>query len=201
MTCVCFCYDSSMNTPPEFYAKDRQTWREWLEAHHMSEQAVWLVYDKGQNRSLPYDAIVEEALCFGWVDSVPGKVSDTQAKIYVSRRKPKSAWSKANRDRIAKLRAAGLMTPAGEQAVAVAQANGMWEHLDVSDKFEMPAELVTQLAANPTAQAFYDSMPPSSHRIILEWIYAARTEETKLKRITETVQLAARGIKAHHYRQ
>lgn len=190
-----------MKSAPEFYAKNRQAWREWLEAHHTSEQAVWLVYDKGQNRSLSYDAIVEEALCFGWVDSVPGKVSDTQAKIYVSKRKPKSAWSKANRDRIAKLRTAKLMSPAGEQAVAVAQANGMWKHLDTSDKFEMPVELTAQLAANPTAQAFYNALPPSSHRIILEWIYAARTEETKLKRIAETVQLAAQGIKAHHYRQ
>ncbi len=194
-------YNHSMNNASDFYAKDRQAWRSWLEAHHATTQAVWLVYDKGQQRSLPYDAIVEEALCFGWVDSVPGKVSDTQAKIYVSKRKPKSAWSKVNRERISRLREQGLMTPAGEHAVAVAQANGAWEHLDVSDSFTLPPELVAQLAANPAAQAFFDAMPPSSHRIILEWIYAAKTEETKLKRITETVQLAAQGIKAHHYRR
>ncbi len=189
---------------PEFYASDRASWRAWLAAHHDSEQSVWLVYDKdrpGAPRPLPYAAIVEEALCFGWVDSVPGTVSDTQAKIYVSRRKPKSAWSRANKERIAALRAAGLMTPAGEQAVAIAQTNGMWDQLAVSDRFEIPQELVAQLAANPAAQAFYDAMPPSSHRIILEWIYAAKTEATKRKRIMETVELAAKGIKAHHYRQ
>ncbi|HET9109406.1 MAG TPA: YdeI/OmpD-associated family protein [Ktedonobacterales bacterium] len=193
-----------MKNTPEFYAQDRAAWRAWLETHHDREHSVWLVYDKGapgQPRPLPYDAIVEEALCFGWVDSVPGKVSDTQAKLYISRRKPKSAWSKANKERIAKLREAGLMMPAGEQAVAIAQANGMWEHLETSDQFELPPELVAQLAANPRAQAFFSVMPPSSHRIILEWIYAARTEETKLKRIHETVEMAAKGIKAHHYRQ
>lgn len=193
-----------MQEVTEFYAPDRAAWRAWLAAHHNTDRAVWVVYDKGRPgapRPLPYAAIVEEALCFGWVDSVPGTVSDTQAKLYVSQRKPTSAWSRANKERIAALRAAGLMTPAGEQAVAVAQANGMWNHLEVSDRFAMPPELVAQLAANPAAQAFYDAMPPSSHRIILEWIYAAKTEATKLKRIRETVDLAAQGIKAHHYRQ
>lgn len=194
----------STSSAPEFYAPDRASWRAWLAAHHETERAVWLVYDKdqpGAPRTLPYAAIVEEALCFGWVDSVPGTVSETQAKLYVSRRKPRSAWSKANKERIAALRAAGLMTPAGERAVAVAQANDMWDHLEASDRFELPPELVTQLAANPAAQVFYAAMAPSSHRIILEWIYAAKTEETKLKRIRETVELAAKGIKAHHYRQ
>jgi uncharacterized protein YdeI (YjbR/CyaY-like superfamily) len=190
-----------MKNAAEFYAKDRAAWRAWLANHHATEQSVWLIYDKGPSRSLSYDAIVEEALCFGWVDSVSGKVSDSQAKLYISKRKPKSAWAKTNKERIAQLREQGLMAPAGEEAVAIAQANGMWEHLERSDRFEAPPELHAQLAANPAAKTFYDAMPPSSHRIILEWIYAARTEETKLKRIAETVRLAAQGIKAHHYRQ
>jgi uncharacterized protein YdeI (YjbR/CyaY-like superfamily) len=191
----------TMNEVKSYYAKDRPAWRDWLKTYFAVEQAVWLIYDKGPQRSLPYDAIVEEALCFGWIDSRPGTVNETQSKLYMSRRKPKSAWSKANKDRIAKLRAQGLMTPAGEQAVAMAQANGAWEHLEVSDRFELPPELVEQLNANPTAKASFEAMRPSSHRIILEWIYAAKTDETRLKRITETVDLAAQGIKAHHFRQ
>ena len=190
-----------MNSPQEVYAKDRQAWRAWLEAHHATEKSVWLVYDKGPGRTLPYDAIVEEALCFGRVDCVPGTADDAHAKIYVSRRKPKSAWSKTNRERVARLRERGLMTPAGERAVAVARANGEWEHLETSDRFERPPALVEQRAANPAAQAFYDAMPLSSHRIILEWIYAAKAEATKQRRITEMVELAAQGIKAHHPRQ
>jgi uncharacterized protein YdeI (YjbR/CyaY-like superfamily) len=183
-----------------FYAPDRASWRSWLEANHATEQSVWLIYDKGLNRNLTYDAIVEEALCFGWVDSLSGSVSGTQSKLYIARRKPKSAWAKSNKERVERLRAQGLMMPAGEQAIAVAQTNGAWSHLDASDRLELPAELVQQLAANPEAKALFDAMSRSSHRIILEWIYAAKTESTRLKRITETVELAAKGIKAHHQR-
>lgn len=169
--------------------------------HHARLSAVWLVYDKGRQRRLTYDDIVEEALCFGWVDSKPGKVSDTQSKLYVSRRQPTSAWSKANRDRIAKLRREGLITSAGEDAVRVAQGNGAWNRLQASDALQAPPELTLALAANPAAESFYDALPPSSKRIILEWIYSARTGTTRQRRIDETVDLAARGIKAHHYRQ
>ncbi len=145
--------------------------------------------------------MVEEALCYGWVDSVPGKVSDTQAKIYVSRRKPKSSWSKVNKQRIEKLLHAGTMSDAGIAAVNSAKQNGSWDALNKSDAFEMPEELNRLLMSNTKARLFYDAMAPSSHKIILEWIYAAKTEDTKMKRIVETVELASQGIKAHHYRQ
>jgi uncharacterized protein YdeI (YjbR/CyaY-like superfamily) len=194
-------YHGPMINAKEFYAPDRGAWRAWLAANHATEQSVWLVYDKDAGRALTYEAIVEEALCFGWIDSVSGKVSETQRKLYISRRKPQSAWAKSNKERVERLRALGLMTPAGERAIAAAQANGAWSRLDASDRLELPPELVRQLEADPTAKAFFESMSPSSQRIILEWIYAARTEVTQLKRITETVALATRGIKAHHQRQ
>ena len=190
-----------MNNAPEFYAPDRPAWREWLETHHDSEQSVWLVFDKGPGRKLSYDEIVEEALCFGWVDSIPGKVSDTQSKLYVSRRKPKSAWSKANKDRIERLTAAGLMAPAGIAAVELAKSSGTWDALNASDRLEMPQELADLLDQHPKAQTFYEAMSPSSKKIILEWIYSAKTNATRTKRIVETVELAEQGIKAHHYRQ
>ena len=190
-----------VGTVEEFYAKDREAWRGWLEANHASERAVWLVYDKGAGRALSYDDIVEEALCFGWVDSKPGTVSATQSKLYVSARKPASAWSKANKARIDKLTAQGLMTQAGQEAVDRARRNGAWDKLNASDALEVPPELARALAANPAAKAFYDGMAPSSQRIILEWIYAAKTDATRDKRVAETVDLAAEGIKAHHYRQ
>lgn len=185
----------------EFYARNRQEWREWLATNHNSKQSVWLIFDKGKNRTLTYDDMVEEALCYGWVDSVPGKVSDTQAKIYVSRRKPKSSWSKVNKQRIEKLLHAGTMSDAGIAAVNSAKQNGSWDALNKSDAFEMPEELNRLLMSNTKARLFYDAMAPSSHKIILEWIYAAKTEDTKMKRIVETVELASQGIKAHHYRQ
>ncbi len=190
-----------MQDASSYYAKDRAAWREWLAAHHQTEQSVWLIYDKGAARRLSYDAIVEEALCFGWVDSKPAKLSDTQSKLYISKRKPKSVWAKTNKARIAALESQGLMQPAGLEVVRIAKENGSWETLDRSDNLEAPVELVEQLVANPKAKDFYESMSASSKRIILEWIYSTKREETKRARVNETVQLALQGIKAHHYRQ
>lgn len=194
-------YHGHMINAKEVYAPDRRTWRAWLEANHATEQSVWLVYDKGPGGALTYEAIVQEALCFGWIDSVSGKVNETQSKLYISRRKPKSVWSKSNKERVERLRAQSLMMPAGEQAIAAAQANGAWSQLDASDRLELPPDLMRQLEANDAAKAFFEALSPSSQRIILEWIYTARTETTQGKRIAETVDLAAKGIKAHHQRQ
>lgn len=189
-----------MNDTSSFYAKDRAALRNWLVKNHASEQSVWLVFDKGKDRTLTYDDIVEEVLCFGWIDSRPGKVSETQGKLYLSKRKAQSAWSKINKERVSKLTEAGLMQASGLEAVKIAQANGNWDALNKSDNLEMPAELQVLFAENPRAQSFYESIAPSSKKIILEWIYSAKKEETKQARIRQTVELAAQGIKANHYR-
>lgn len=150
---------------------------------------------------MSWEDIVQEALCFGWVDSKPGKVSDTQSKIYVSRRKPKSAWSKINKEHVDKLIRQDLMTPAGQAAIDEAKRNGAWDALNKSDNLEVPEELARLLDANAAAKANFDSFSNSSKRIILEWIYAAKRDETKQKRIKQTVDMAAEGLKANHYRQ
>jgi len=185
----------------EFYAKDRTAWRNWLKQNHDKEKAVWLVFDKGPKRTLAWEDIVQEALCFGWIDSKPGKVSETQSKIYVSHRKPKSVWSRINKAHVEKLVHSGLMTSAGQKVIDEAKANGSWDALNKSDKLEMPPDLVDLLKKNITAQNNFESFSPSSKRIILEWIYAAKTEATRRNRITQTVELAAQGLKANHYRQ
>lgn len=187
-----------MNDAPEFYAKSRAEWRQWLAENYDKEQSVWLVFGKGKDRTLEYEEIVLEALCFGWVDSIGRSVDNTRTKLYISRRKPKSVWAKTNKARIERLAAEGLMTEAGWAVVKAAKANGMWEALDKSDNLEMPHELETALQNNQKAKEFYEAMPASSKRIILEWIYAAKTEATKQKRLQETVDLAAQGIRAHH---
>ncbi len=186
---------------PEFYAKNRAEWRKWLAKNHSAEKSVWLVYDKGKERQLSYDDIVEEALCFGWVDSVPGKVSETRSKLYISKRKAKSAWSKTNKERVEKLMQSGAMMKAGLEAITLAKENGAWDLLNKSDNLERPPELDDLLNKNIPAKEFYFSMSASSQKLILEWIYQAKTEQTKMKRINETVELAKQGIKAHHYRQ
>lgn len=185
----------------EVYCRDRPAWRAWLEANHVSTDSIWLIFDKGLTRQLSGDDMVEEALCFGWIDSKPGKVDEHRSKIYMSKRKPKSVWSKINKDRIARLEAAGLMAPAGVKAVELAKANGSWDALNASDALTMPPALTAALQANALAQDYFDAFPPSSRRAILEWIYQAKTDSTRIKRIIETVELAAQNIRAHHYRQ
>ncbi len=149
--------------------------------------------------NLSEDDVVEEALCFGWIDSVPRKVDAKKYMLLVSPRKPTSGWSAVNKKRVKKLKMLRLMTSHGLAKIAVAKKNGSWNKLNSSDKLEMPKELVAGLRSNRKAAKFFASIAPSSKRGILEWINAARTEVTRTKRIRETVKLAARGLRANHY--
>jgi len=181
---------------PEFYAKDQAAWRAWLQKNHDKEKAVWLIYDKGANRKLPWQEIVREALCFGWVDSKAGTVSETQSKIYISRRNPKSGWSKINRENIAQLTKQKRMQPAGLQAVKIARQNGAWDLLKPIEDMVMPQELTAQLAKNQQAKTNFDTFSDSSKRMILFWIYSAKRDNTRANRIAKTVELAEQNIKA-----
>ncbi len=189
-------YYMDMNEAPEFYAPDRASWRAWLQKNHLTEKSVWLVFDKGKNRTLPWAEIVDEALCFGWVDGRANKVSDTRSKIYVSRRKPKSTWSKINKTKVEELIQSSKMQPAGLAAIEIAKANGAWDQLNLSDDLVLPTELIKLLNANQSAKINFDTFPNSTKRVILEWIYTAKTNETKLSRIQKTVELAAQNIRA-----
>lgn len=182
-----------MESTPHFYAKDRAAWREWLAQNHETETAVWLVFDKGAQRKMSWQDIVQEALCFGWIDSRPGKVSDTQSKIYVSRRKPTSVWSKVNKNNVELLLQQGLMQPAGLQAIETAKQNGSWSALDLSDNLVYPDELRQQFAANPTAREHFENFPEGSRRNTLQWIYDAKTDATRLARVTQVVEAAGKN--------
>ena len=175
----------------------RAVWREWLAAHHRQAASVWLVvWKKGDDRHVPYGDVVEEALCFGWVDSLPRRLDDTRSMLLLSPRKPSSAWSRLNKERVARLTASGLMAPAGLAVVADAKANGRWDALADVERLAVPDDLAAALDATERARAFFERFPPSSRRGILEWIASARTAETRAKRVAETAQLAARNVKA-----
>lgn len=184
-----------MNDAPHFYAKDRASWRKWLEKYHDSEVAVWLVYDKGVGRKLKWADIVQESLCFGWIDSRPGKISDTQSKIYVCRRKPKSVWSKINKAHVDELIANGQMRPAGLAAIERAQLNGSWDALNNSDNLIIPPELQAQFDKYPISQSNFEAFPVSSRRNMLQWIYDAKTDTTRANRITQVVDAARNNIR------
>jgi uncharacterized protein YdeI (YjbR/CyaY-like superfamily) len=183
--------------------RSRAQWRRWLETHHASSPGVWAVtYKKGATGpSVPYEAIVEEALCFGWIDSVR-KTEDTErSRLLVTPRKPKSRWSRVNKERVERLRAKRLMTRAGEAAIEVSKKNGNWDGLDAVERLEEPDDLRVALDRKPRARANWDSFPRSTKRAILEWISTAKKDETRAKRVAETVSEAAAGRRANQWRQ
>lgn len=185
---------------PQVYIPSRKALRDWLQQHHASHGPIWLVYDKASKsapRVLTYDDIVEEALCFGWIDSVAGRVSDTQSKLYFSPRKPGSVWSALNKKRVASLQARRLITPAGQAKIDAAIADGSWTILDAAEALEVPPDLARALAANKKAKANFDAFPPGARKLALTWIVTAKRSETRDARIAETVALAARNIRAN----
>ncbi|WP_240694851.1 YdeI family protein [Cryobacterium sp. SO1] len=132
----------------------------------------------------------------GWVDSKPQKLDDERTMLYFSPRKPTSAWSRPNKIRVEALRAAGLILPAGEAAIAHAISNGSWALLDEVEDLIVPPDLAEAFEENPPARANWDQFPPSARRGILEWIVQAKRPQTRAARILETAQLASRNQRA-----
>lgn len=179
----------------------RAGWRAWLAAHHDRSPGIWLVTWKKAtgDRYVSYDDVVREALAFGWVDSVPRTLDAERSQLLLTPRKPGSNWSRANKERIAGLEAAGLMAPAGAAAVAAARADGSWSALDDVEDLVEPADLAAALDAVPEARRQWDAFPRSARRGILEWIGNAKRAPTRAARVAETARLAAQGVRANSW--
>ena len=184
-----------------FFAPDRAAWRAWLGAHHGRDEGVWLVrYKKAAGRpTLTWDDVVEEAVAFGWIDSVPRKLDAERTMLWVSPRRPGSRWSRLSRDRAGRVEAAGLMAPAGRAAIEAAKADGTWTALDDVEALVVPDDLAAALDGRPPARAEWDAFPPSVRRGILEWILTARRDATRAGRVEETARLAQRGKRANQW--
>ena len=182
-----------------FHAKTKKEWRKWLEKNHRSEKAVWLIfYKKGSGiQSTDYAEALEEALCFGWIDSKANKKDDESYYQYFAKRKPKSNWSKINKEKIAGLIEKGLMTPAGFESIEIAKRNGTWSALDEVEELIIPPDLQLLFYKNIAAFENWKNFSRSVKRGILEWILNAKRPETRQKRIAETVELAKKNIKAN----
>lgn len=179
---------------------DADEWRKWLEEHHATAENVWLViYKKGSGvPSVYYPEAVDEALCFGWVDSLPNKRDENSYYQFFARRNPRSNWSKVNKEKVERLLASGKMTAAGMAMVELAKSSGTWDALNAVDAVEEPSDLREALEANENAYENWRSFSRSSRRGILEWIQTAKKPETRARRIAETVSLAAENKKANH---
>ena len=189
--------------PDQFYAQTRAEWRAWLLEHHEQKMGVKLVFDKKSSgsRQLSYNDQVEEALCFGWVDSKPGKFDEHRSMLYFSPRKAKSGWSKPNKERIARLLEQGLMMPAGLAKIELAKKDGSWEKLDGVEALKIPGDLQKALAGFSSATANFEAFPKSVKSGILQWIVQAKKPETRAKRIEETARLAEQNVRANQWQR
>jgi uncharacterized protein YdeI (YjbR/CyaY-like superfamily) len=189
---------SKLEDAPLVHADDAATWRSWLEEHHATSGSCWLVTwrPKTGHVHLPYDEAVEEALCFGWVDSTAGRFDDDRGKLYFAPRKPTSPWAATNKARVARLTAAGRMAQAGIAAIEQAKENGYWEILDSAERLEVPDDLAAALTKHPPAADSFAAFPPSVRKQMLSWVALARRPETRANRISKIATAAARNERA-----
>ena len=186
----------------QLYVPDRAAWRKWLAANHAKSKGVWLIYDRKSSREdrLAYADAVEEALCFGWIDSTLRPLSATQYMQLYTPRKPKSSWSKVNKERVTRLVKAKLMRPPGAAAIALAKKNGSWTKIDAVEALTMPDDLGKALAANPAALANFNAFPPSTRKAFLHRVHNCKRPETRAKRIAAVVDYAVKNPKRSNAR-
>ena len=174
---------------------DRAGWRAWLTAHHADRPGVFVVLPRRGDGLLTYDAAVEEALCFGWIDGRVQPIDEARVRQHFAPRRPGGTWARSNKERVERLEREGLMTDAGRRVVDAAKRDGSWIALDDIDALVVPPDLAAGLAANPTAATQFVGFSPSVRRAYLWWIKSAKRPETRARRVEDTVWSAERGIR------
>lgn len=174
-----------------FCPASRQEWRQWLQEHHERAASVWLVYykKKANRPSLSWSEAVDEALCFGWIDSTARPIDEEKFMQFFTKRKAGSAWSKINKDKVKRLTAAGLMMPAGRKCIALARKNGSWSILDEVEAGRIPKDLEDAFTSKRGSKAYFTALSKSVQKIYLSKLVLAKRPETRLKRIQEIVNL------------
>ena len=189
---------------PTYHARTVADWRDWLAANGTFQPGVWLIiYRKAAaTPSIDYPTAVDHALCYGWIDSKPNKRDAESYFQYFSPRNPKSNWSRVNKEKVARLEAAGLIAPPGRAMIELAKRTGTWTALDDVENLVIDPDLRAAFdAVPPVAWTNFEAFPRSVKRGILEWIFTAKRPATRAKRIAETVRLAAINERANQYRK
>jgi uncharacterized protein YdeI (YjbR/CyaY-like superfamily) len=184
---------------PIFHAESRSQWRAWLATNHDAQRGVWLCSWRAVTGrpSCPYSDAVEEAICFGWIDSTASMLDEDRGLQLFTPRKPKSSWTRLNRRRVEEMESAGAMTEAGRRTVEVARANGYWTIYDAVEDLAEPDDLAAALDAEPAARASWDRFPPTARKQMLWWVISAVQPGTRARRIATIVGKAAAGERAH----
>ena len=180
-----------------FQPKSRKAWRAWLEKHYASSPGIWLVYAKKHTTipSLTYNDAVEEALCFGWIDSLTHPIDDSLYKQIFTPRKAKSAWSAVNRKRAERLIEAGVMTPAGLALIAAAKKSGLWKAHAAAESLTLPPELKNALDGDPAAKKNWPNYTESQRKMFLYMVNGAKRPETRARRVARVVDIVSSGVK------
>ncbi len=184
-----------------YFAKDRKAWRKWLERNHTKSSGIWLIYYKKSSgkKRVEYNDAVEEALCFGWIDSTSRPIDEEKYMQRFTPRKPKSGWSGLNKQRIQRMTKQGLMTPAGVEKMEIAKKNGSWESLDKIyapiDQLQIPDDFEKALSKNEKVKTNFHNFPAFTRRQFLYWINSAKRDETKKARIKQAVLMCAANKK------
>ena len=185
-----------------FYPTNRQEWREWLLENHNKKQSIWLVhYNKKSNMpSVSWSDAVDEALCFGWIDSTRKSLEIDKFIQFFTKRKPTSVWSTINKEKIERLKQEGLLMPAGLESISIAQQNGTWNILDDVEELEISEDLEKEFNTREGSKEYFLSLSKSVKKSMLQWIKLAKRPETRQKRIVELVEHANRKIRPKQFR-
>ena len=180
------------------YLKDAQSWRDWLRHNHDKVPGIWLIYYKKHTEQprVQYNEAVEEALCFGWIDSIVKRIDEDTYMQKFTPRKPLSKWSPSNKKRVEKLIKSGKMRAPGIKAVNIAKENGKWDEPYISQiVYELSPEFIELIKANRFAFENFDRLSPSQKKQYSNWVMSAKKPETRTKRLKEMIQLLEKNEK------
>ncbi len=188
--------------PETFYPKNRKAWRDWLQKNHDKKPSIWIIYYKKKSNiaTILYNEAVEEALCFGWIDSKAKALDEEKFMQFFCKRKAKSVWSKVNKAKVERLIEAGLMTKAGFESIEVAKQNGSWTILEEAEALIVPKDLEIEFDKKSASKKYFSNMSRSDKRNILQWLVLAKKEATRAQRIAEIVACAEVQTKPKQFR-
>lgn len=193
-----------MNEVPKnsFCPSNKDEWREWLEKNHKKEESIWLIFykKKSANFNLSWSQAVDEAICFGWIDSVKKSLDEERYIQYFTKRKPTSIWSKINKNKVETLTKQGLMSDAGLKCVRIAKENGSWTILDTVEKLIIPEDLEHKFQQYPNSKDYFQSLSVVIRKRLLYWVISAKKKDTREKRIGEIAEMAGKKLLPKNFR-
>lgn len=191
-----------MKDVEDYCPPNKKAWRKWLALNHNKKEAVWLIFYKKNTPkyNLSWSDSVDEALCFGWIDSTKRAIDAEKYKQYFSKRKAKSNWSKVNKAKVETLIDQGLMKEEGYKSIELAKANGSWTVLDEIEALVVPEELKEALTNHKGAKEYFNSLSKSTRKLLLYWVHSAKRAETRQKRVLEIAENASKKLKPQQFR-